>query len=106
MNIYISGLNFSTTDADLNDLFSEYGEVSSARIITDRETRRSRGFGFVEMPDDAAGQKAIDELNGAEFDHKQISVNVARPAKKDLPMAAIATEEAVTTLEDINILNY
>ena len=53
MNIYISGLNFSTTDADLNDLFSEYGEVSSARIITDRETRRSRGFGFVEMPDDA-----------------------------------------------------
>ena len=70
MNIYISGLNFSTTDADLNDLFSEYGEVSSARIITDRETRRSRGFGFVEMPDDAAGQKAIDELNGAEFDHK------------------------------------
>ena len=71
MNIYISGLNFSTTDADLNDLFSEYGEVSSARIITDRETRRSRGFGFVEMPDDAAGQKAIDELNGAEFDHKR-----------------------------------
>ena len=49
MNIYISGLNFSTTDADLNDLFSEYGEVSSARIITDRETRRSRGFGFVEI---------------------------------------------------------
>ena len=74
MNIYISGLNFSTTDADLNDLFSEYGEVSSARIITDRETRRSRGFGFVEMPDDAAGQKAIDELNGAEF----------RPTKQNL----------------------
>ena len=73
MNIYISGLNFSTTDADLND---------SARIITDRETRRSRGFGFVEMPDDAAGQKAIDELNGAEFDHKQISVNVARPREE------------------------
>ena len=80
MNIYISGLNFSTTDADLNDLFSEYGEVSSARIITDRETRRSRGFGFVEMPDDAAGQKAIDELNGAEFDHKQISVDLFRAA--------------------------
>ena len=79
MNIYISGLNFSTTDADLNDLFSEYGEVSSARIITDRETRRSRGFGFVEMPDDAAGQKAIDELNGAEYDGKVINVNVAKP---------------------------
>ena len=88
MNIYISGLNFSTTDADLNDLFSEYGEVSSARIITDRETRRSRGFGFVEMPDDAAGQKAIDELNGAEFDHKQISVNVAGMGKRDKRAAA------------------
>ena len=79
MNIYISGLNFSTTDADLNDLFSEYGEVSSARIITDRETRRSRGFGFVEMPDDAAGQKAIDELNGKELDGRAINVNLARP---------------------------
>ena len=79
MNIYISGLNFSTTDADLNDLFSEYGEVSSARIITDRETRRSRGFGFVEMPNDTEGQKAIDELNGVEYDQKVISVSVARP---------------------------
>ena len=79
MNIYISGLNFSTTDADLNDLFSEYGEVSSARIITDRETRRSRGFGFVEMPDDAAGQKAIEELNGAEFDGRALVVKEANP---------------------------
>ena len=79
MNIYIAGLNFSITDADLNDLFSEYGEVTSARVITDRETGRSRGFGFVEMPDDAAAQKAIDELNGAEYDHKIISVSVARP---------------------------
>ena len=106
MNIYISGLNFSTTDADLNDLFSEYGEVSSARIITDRETRRSRGFGFVEMPDDTAGQKAIDELNGAGILPQTNLGKRGTPAKKDLPMAAIATEEAVTTLEDINILNY
>lgn len=82
MNIYIAGLNFSTTDADLNDLFSEYGEVSSARVITDRETGRSRGFAFVEMPDDAAAQKAIDELNGAEYDNKTISVNVARPREE------------------------
>ena len=79
MNIYISGLNFSTTDADLNDLFSEYGEVSSARVITDRESGRSRGFAFVEMSDDTAAQKAIDELNGAEYDQKVISVSVARP---------------------------
>lgn len=82
MNIYIAGLNFSTTDADLNDLFSEYGEVSSARVITDRETGRSRGFAFVEMPDDTAAQKAIDELNGAEYDNKTISVNVARPREE------------------------
>ncbi|MDR0756779.1 MAG: RNA-binding protein, partial [Tannerella sp.] len=54
-------------------------EVSSARIITDRETGRSRGFGFVEMPDDNAGQKAIDELNNTEFDGKSISVTLARP---------------------------
>ena len=59
------------------------------------------------MPDDLPGQKAIDELNGAEFDHKQISGKRGPPAKKDLPMAAIATEEAVTTLEEIKIiLNY
>ena len=79
MNIYISGLNFSTTDADLNDLFSEYGEVSSARIITDRETRRSRGFGFVEIADDAAGAKAIAELNGAEYEGRTMVVKEARP---------------------------
>ena len=81
MNIYISGLNFSTTDADLNDLFSEYGEVSSARIITDRETRRSRGFGFVEMPDDAAGQKAIDELTG--YTNKELGQFMAFLKKSD-----------------------
>ena len=75
MNIYIAGLNFSITAADLNDLFSEYGEVHSAKVITDRETGRSKGFGFVEMP----AQKAINELNGAEYDNKIISVSVARP---------------------------
>ena len=82
MNIYISGLSYNTTEADLNDLFSEYGEISSAKVIMDRETGRSRGFAFVEMPDDAAAQKAIDELNGAEFDHKTIAVNVARPREE------------------------
>ena len=59
MNIYISGLSYGTTDADLNELFSEYGEISSAKIISDRETGRSRGFGFVEMTSDTEGQKAI-----------------------------------------------
>jgi RNA recognition motif-containing protein len=79
MNIYISGLSYSINDTDLNELFTEYGEVSSARVINDRETGRSRGFGFVEMPNDNDGQKAIDELNGAEYDSKVISVSVARP---------------------------
>ena len=84
MNIYISGLSYGVKDADLNDLFAEYGEISSAKVIMDRETGRSRGFGFVEMPNDAEGQKAIDELNGVEFDGKVIAVNVAKP-REDKP---------------------
>ncbi len=82
MNIYISNLSYGVSDADLKDLFTEYGEVSSAKIITDRETGRSRGFGFVEMPNEEEGQKAIDELNEAEFDGKVINVNVARPREE------------------------
>ena len=71
MNIYISNLSYAVNDGDLKDLFGEYGEISSAKVITDRETGRSRGFGFVEMADDAQGQKAIDELNQAEYDGKE-----------------------------------
>lgn len=79
MNIYVSNLNFSTKDESLQDLFAEYGEVSSANIITDRETGRSRGFGFVEMPNDSEGQKAIDTLNGTEFEGNVLKIDVARP---------------------------
>ena len=79
MNIYVSNLNYSTVAESLQELFAEYGEVTSASVITDRETGRSRGFGFVEMPDDAEAQKAIDELNDTDFEGKTISVNVARP---------------------------
>ena len=82
MNIYISNLSYDVNDSDLRELFEEYGEVSSAKVIMDRETGRSRGFGFVEMADDAEGQKAIDELNGAEYDRKTISVSVARPREE------------------------
>ena len=82
MNIYITGLNYSINDADLNDLFAEYGEITSAKVIMDRETGRSRGFGFVEMPNDAEGQKAIDTLNGTELEQKVISVSVARPREE------------------------
>ena len=82
MNIYISGLSYGINDADLNELFSAYGETSSAKVIMDRESGRSRGFGFVEMTSDTDGQKAINELNGAEYDQKTISVSVARPRRK------------------------
>ena len=79
MNIYISNLSYDVNDSDLRELLEEYGEVSSAKVIMDRETGRSRGFGFVEMVNDGDGQKAIDALNGAEFEKKVISVSVARP---------------------------
>ena len=79
MNIYVSNLSYNTEADSLQELFAGYGEVTSANIITDRETGRSRGFGFVEMPDDTEGQKAIDELNETEFEGKTINVNVARP---------------------------
>ena len=79
MNIYVSNLSYNTSAESLQKLFADHGEVTSAIIITDRETGRSRGFGFVEMPNDAEGQKAIDKLNETEFDGKTINVNVARP---------------------------
>ena len=82
MNIYVSNLSFTVQDEDLKEFFAEYGEVSSAKVIMDRETNRSRGFGFVEMPDEAAGQKAIRELDGAQVDGRPIKVNVAKPREE------------------------
>ena len=79
MNIYVSNINFRTSSDSLETLFAQYGEVASAHIITDRETGRSRGFGFVEMPNDEEGQKAIDALNGKDFEGKTLSINIARP---------------------------
>jgi len=78
LNIYIGNLPYSSTEEDLRDLFTEYGDIVSAKVITDRETGRSRGFGFVEMGDDAA-KKAIEELDGAEFDGKELRVNESKP---------------------------
>jgi len=78
MRIYVGNMPFSMSEADLRDLFAEHGEVVSADIITDRETGRPRGFGFVEMPDDVA-QKAIDELNEREIEGRALKVNQARP---------------------------
>src|SRR3982751_4282836 len=82
MNTYVSNLSFNVQDEDLREYFEEYGEVSSAKVITDKFTNRSRGFGFVEMPDDAAAEKAIKELNGAVVEGRSISVTVARPREE------------------------
>ena len=82
MNIYVSNLSFAVQDEDLREYFAEYGEVSSARVIMDKFTNRSRGFAFVEMPDDAAAQKAIAELDGAIVDGRTIKVNVAKPREE------------------------
>ncbi|HUM98170.1 MAG TPA: RNA-binding protein [Chitinophagaceae bacterium] len=82
MNIYVSNLPFSVVDEDMRSYFAEYGEVTSAKVIMDKYTNRSKGFGFVEMPDDAAAEKAIAELNGATIEGRQIKVNVARPKEE------------------------
>lgn len=79
MNIYVANIPFKSTDADLKELFQQHGEVTSAKIVIDKLTNRSRGFGFVEMPDNSAAKKAIDDLNGSDFEGKTLVVNEARP---------------------------
>lgn len=82
MNIFIAGLSYRVNDADLKVLFDEYGEITSAKVIMDRETGRSKGYGFVEMPNEEEARKAIEELNGAEYDERTISVSEARPREE------------------------
>lgn len=79
MNIFVSNLSFRMNQDALKELFENFGEVSSCKIMTDKFTGKSRGFGFVEMPDDAAAQNAIDGLNEKDVDGRNISVSVARP---------------------------
>jgi len=79
MNLYVSNLGFQVNDDDLLNLFTPYGQVTSAKVITDRETGRSRGFGFVEMPSDEEARKAIKELEGKPIDGRALSVSEARP---------------------------
>jgi RNA recognition motif-containing protein len=78
-NIYVGNLPFNTTNDQLEDLFGEHGTVSRAQVISDRETGRSRGFGFVEMEDEDAAQTAIEAINGSDFGGRDLKVNVARP---------------------------
>lgn len=84
MNIYVANIPFKASEDELRGLFEQHGEVSSAKIIMDKETNRSRGFGFVEMPDDGAAKQAITELNGFNFMGKDLAVSEARP-KSDSP---------------------
>ncbi len=79
MRIYVGNLSFQTSDDSLQEMFEEHGEVVSAKVITDRETGRSRGFGFVEMSNDEAAQKAIDALDQQAVDGRTLNVGKARP---------------------------
>ena len=81
MNIYVGNLPFRTTQADLEALFAAHGRVDSAAVIMDRETGRSRGFGFVEMGNDEEARRAIEELNGTNYSGRDLKVNEARPRR-------------------------
>ena len=82
MNIYVGNLPYSVNDQDLMTLFSQYGSVSSAKVVIDRETDRSKGFGFVEMPSNEEGSNAINKLNESEFAGRALRVNEARPREE------------------------
>jgi len=84
MNIYVANIPFKASEGELKELFEQHGDVTSVKIIMDKLTNRSRGFGFVEMADSAAGKQAINELNGYNFQGKDLVVNEARP-KSDTP---------------------
>ncbi|HLC93637.1 MAG TPA: RNA-binding protein [Patescibacteria group bacterium] len=77
--LYVGNLPYSYTDSSLRDLFSTYGNIVSATVVTDRNSGRSKGFGFVELEDDSSAQMAMTELNGKDIDGRKITVNVARP---------------------------
>jgi len=85
MNIYIGNLPYSVTDGDLRDKFSEFGQVHSANIITDKFSGRSKGFGFVDMPNDGEAREAIEAMNDKDFNGRTIKVNEARPREQRPP---------------------
>lgn len=84
LKIYVGNLSYTMTNEDLEELFKAFGEVTESNIIIDRETRHSKGFGFVEMPNQAEGDEAIRQLDGKEVDGRSIKVNVAKP-REDRP---------------------
>lgn len=82
MKIYVASIPFRSSEDDLREVFEAYGEVNSVRIVKDRETQRSRGFGFVEMFNDSEAQTAIDSLHGSDFQGRELVVNEARPREE------------------------
>ena len=82
MNIYVGNLSYETSEDDLRSAFEAYGEVDSSKIITDRDTGRSKGFGFVEMPDQGNGESAIEGLNSQDLNGRALRVNEARPRER------------------------
>ena len=82
MNIYVGNLSYGMSENELRDAFSAYGEVSSVKILMDRETGRSRGFGFVEMPNQKEAEAAVAQLNGKDLDGRALRVNEARPRER------------------------
>ena len=82
MNIYVGNLSYSLTESELRDAFAEFGDVSSVNILTDRETGRTRGFGFVEMPNQAESEAAVAQLNGKDLGGRALRVNEARPRER------------------------
>ncbi len=85
MNIYVGNLSFNTNDNDLRTAFEQFGTVDSARVATDRESGRSRGFGFVEMSNDGDARKAIEGVNGRDLQGRTVNVNEARPREERKP---------------------
>jgi len=82
MNIYVGNLSYSLSESELRDAFADFGEVSSVKVLMDRETGRSRGFGFVEMPNQSEGEAAVAQLNGKELGGRALRVNEARPKER------------------------
>ena len=82
MNLYISNLSYNISDEDLRLLFADYGEITSAKVIMDRETGKSKGFGFVEMAEASAGNQAIEALNGNDCEGRTLRVNEAKPREE------------------------
>lgn len=83
MNIYVANINFKATEEEIRELFEQYGNVNTVRIVTDRETGKSRGFGFVDMPDNKQARAAMDALDRFKFQGRELVVNEAKPPKND-----------------------